>query len=385
MGAFLGINFSLFEYTVLLFVIIAFGLELYYYTGIFGRLAFKSLKEKALPPPPSPVSIVICARNEYEALQQHLKLILEQDYPQFEVIVVNDCSEDESEILLASLQGVYSHLSFRTLIKDDVFTHGKKMSLGVGIKAAQYDLLLFIDADCRPAGPQWLRSMQAHFTDKTDIVLGYTRHENNPLWLRADKFMQAFHYLGKALGHKPYMGVGSNLAYRKKIFFDNKGFDGRITEKVYEDRIFINKVATGSNTGVALSADTTTISTLPISSQRWHRERLRELRSFALCKKQHRYPELTEVFIRLVFFAALTLAIIQHFFHYTLLFSLIGIFVVRLGLQVVVFERSQKRLGEKGLTPMLLLWDLVFPFIYIELLISTFYPPKKSSNRGVWY
>jgi len=387
-----GLYFSLVECAVLLLVIAAFGLQIYYYTGVFGRLAFKSRKEKVPPPAPAPASVIICARNEYEALQQNLKIILEQDYPEYEVIVVNDGSEDDSEILLASTQAQYPHLNFRTLVKDEVFSHGKKMPLGGGIKAARYDLLLFIDADCRPSGPQWLRSMQRRFTDKTDIVLGYTRLENNPLWIRADRFMQAFHYLGKALRRKPYMGVGSNLAYRKKLFFDNKGFDGRITEKVCEDRIFINKVATRSNTQVALRAEATTVSALRISAQRWRRERLRELRSFKLCKKQHRFPELSEVLIRLLFFTTLAIALVQQTErsllqaeYYPIVFSLAGLFVIRFMLQFIVFATALRRLGEKRLILMLFLWDLIFPFIYIPLVIKSVFPAKKNRNRGVWY
>ncbi|MCL2098097.1 MAG: glycosyltransferase [Bacteroidales bacterium] len=392
MVEFFGFCFSSFEYAVLLLVIATFGLQLYYYTGVFGRVAFKSRKEKAPPPAPAPVSVITCARNEYEALQQNLKNLLEQDYPEYEVIVVNDGSEDDSEMLLASTQAQYPHLSFRTLVQDKLFSHSKKMPLGVGIKAARYDLLLFIDADCRPSGDQWLRSMQRYFTDKTEIVLGYTRLENNPLWLRADRFMQAFHYLGKALRRKPYMGIGSNLAYRKNLFFDNKGFDGRITERLCEDRIFINKVATRTNTKVALRSEATTVSNLRISAQRWCRERLRELRSFKLCKKQHRFPELSEALVRLIFFASLALAIVQQrersllqAEYYPILFSLIGLFVIRFTLQIIVFVRAQRRLGEKRLIPMLFLWDLVFPFIYIALVIRSIFPAKKSRGRGVWY
>ncbi|MDR0296259.1 MAG: glycosyltransferase [Prevotellaceae bacterium] len=392
MAEIFGYYFFSFKCIVLLLVIVTFGLQIYYYIGVFGRVVFKSRKEKFPPPAPEPVSVIICARNEQEALQRHLKFILEQDYPEYEVIVVNDGSEDDSEILLASMQGQYPHLNFRTLVKDDIFTHSKKMPLGVGIKAAVYDLLLFIDVDCRPSGPQWLRSMQRHFTDKTDIVLGYTRLENNPLWLRADRFMQAFHYFGKALRHKPYMGIGSNLAYRKNLFFENKGFDGRITEKHCEDRIFINKVANRTNTKVSLRAEATTISALRISPQRWRRERLKELRSFKLCKRRHRFPELAEVLFRLVFFAVVAIAIIQFIErsgreveYYPILFLLVGIFVLRFVLQIIVFTHAQRRLGEKRLIPMLFLWDIVFPFIYIVLVIKSLLPAKKTRNRGLWY
>ena len=392
MGEFFGLYFSSFEYIVLLLIIATFGLQIYYYTGVFGRVAFKSRKKNLSSPASEPVSIIICARNEYEALQQHLTPLLEQDYPEYEVVVVNYGSEDDSDVLLASTQRQYPHLSFRTLVKDEVFTHSKKMPLGVGIKAAKYDLLLFIDADCRPSGPQWLRAMQRHFTDKTEIVLGYTRLENNPAWIRADRFMQALHYLGKALRRKPYMGIGSNLAYRKNLFFDNKGFDVRITEKVCEDRIFINKVATRTNTEAPLTAEAATVSALRISSQRWRRERLRELHSFKLCKKKHRFPELSEAVIRLIFFTAMAIAVVQQIGKSALqteyclvLFSLTSVFIVRFVLQIIVFIRAQRRLGEKGLIPILFLWDIVFPFIYIVLAVNSLFPVKKIRNRGVWY
>jgi len=372
-------SFSSFEYIVLGSVILTFAIQIYYYTNVFGRLAFTSKKKPLSSDPLPPVSVIICARNEYVALQKHLKLVLDQDYPEFEVIVVNDCSEDDSEILLASMQIQYPHLNFRTIVKDEIYAHGKKMALGVGIKAARHDFLLFIDADCYPASPQWLRQMQSRFTEKTDIVLGYTRLVNNRAWIRADRLMQAFHYLGKALKHKPYMGIGSNLAYRKNLFFNNKGFDMRITENLREDRIFINKVATSTNTAVALSPEAVTISTLRISAKRWRRERHEELRSFALCRS-NRYPQLSEVLWRLLFFAGMAMAIVQNVDNVSrepILFSLLGLIIIRFSLQLTVFIKAKKRLGEKGLIFMLFLWDLIFPFIYLSLIFSSHMPHRK--------
>jgi hypothetical protein len=141
-----------------------------------------------------------------------------------------------------------------------------------------------------------------------------------------------------------------------------------------------------------LTAEATTVSNLRVSAQRWRRERLKELRSFKLCKKQHRFPELSEVLIRLLFFAALAIAVVQQVKHidiqaeyYAILFSLAGVFVIRLTLQIIVFARTQKRLGEKRLIPILLLWDLLFPCIYIVLVIKSIFPAKKIRNRGIWH
>jgi glycosyltransferase involved in cell wall biosynthesis len=356
--------------------------------GVFGRVAFFRRRERAPrdgenedAAPAPPVSLIICARNEEVALGKNLHHVLEQEYPEFEVIVVNDCSEDDSEILLASMQGQYPHLVFRTIVKDDVFKHNKKMALGVGIKAARYDLLLFIDADCYPAGPHWLRSMAGRFAEKTDVVLGYTRLKNNRRWMRADRLMHALHYLGKALKHKPYMGVGSNLAYRKQLFFDHKGFDIRITGNLREDCVFINKVATRNNTAVAVAPEAVNVSALRITGERWRRERREEMHSFALCEKGARYPELAEVLYRLIFFASMTAALIHFAEHPVMLPLLAGVALFRLLLQLLVYCRVQRRLGEKGLLLVLLLWDLIFPLPYLWLVFTSGGLHKQKGSR----
>ena len=379
--------FSLFENIVLILALFAFVAQLYYWLGVFGRVAFFRC---GTPAPrngeeedgahPQPVSVIICARNEEVALGQNLRHMLEQDYPEFEVIVVNDCSEDDSEILLASMQEKYPNLVFRTIVKDEVFKHNKKMALGVGIKAARYDLLLFLDADCYPTGPHWLGNMASRFSGKTDVVLGYTRLKNNRRWVRADRLMQALHYLGKALKRKPYMGVGSNLAYRKKLFFDHKGFDIRITGNLREDCVFINKVATRDNTAVAVAPEAVNVSALRITGERWRRERREEIRSFALCEKGSRYPELAEALYRLLFFAAMTAMMIHFCEHPVMLPLLAGVVLFRWLLQLLVFFRVQRRLGERGLLPMLLLWDMVFPLFYLALVPSANSYRKQNVN-----
>jgi glycosyltransferase involved in cell wall biosynthesis len=376
--------FSLFEKTVLILALFAFVAQLYYWLGVFGRVAFF---RRPAPAPSGgsgeesqPVSVIICARNEEVALKQNLQYTLEQDYPEFEVIVVNDCSEDDSEILLAYMQEKHPHLVVRTIVKDEVFLHNKKMALGVGIKAARHDLLLFIDADCYPSSPQWLSSMAGRFTPKTEVVLGYTRLKNNRRWVRADRLMRALHYLGKALKHKPYMGVGSNLAYRKALFFDHKGFDIRITGNLREDCVFINKVATRSNTAVAVAPEAVTVSTLRIAGERWRRERREEMRSFALCEKGSRFPELAEALYRLLFFVSMTAALVHFCAHPVMLPILAGVVLFRLLLQLLVSFRVQRRLGEKGLLFMILLWDLVFPLLYLMLVFTSNGHRKKNTR-----
>ncbi len=148
------------------------AIQLFYYLFFYSALSRKKQPARKQSPV-QPVSIIICARNESENLKAFLPAVLEQDYPDYEVIVVNDCSEDNSYLILGNFLLQYPHLRISTVNKDPKFTHNKKFAQFIGIKAAKNEILLFTDADCRPESDQWLRNMTSHFDAKTDFVLGY--------------------------------------------------------------------------------------------------------------------------------------------------------------------------------------------------------------------
>ena len=129
-----------------------------------------------------PLSIIICARDESDNLLRNLPSILEQDYPNFEVIVVNDGSTDESEDILKLMSARYPQL-YHTFTPDGSrYLSRKKLALTLGIKASKHDWLVFTEANCKPTSNQWLRLMARNFTSKTDIVLGYSNCQSNKGW-----------------------------------------------------------------------------------------------------------------------------------------------------------------------------------------------------------
>ena len=85
---------SLFIFCFFVFCVV---IQLSYIFYFFSRLAFTSFKKKNIKNPEKPpVSVIIAARNDSDNLFANLPIILEQDYPNFEVIVVNHQSIDES-------------------------------------------------------------------------------------------------------------------------------------------------------------------------------------------------------------------------------------------------------------------------------------------------
>jgi biofilm PGA synthesis N-glycosyltransferase PgaC len=191
--------------------VLALLIQLFFYLGIFSRLAFYKKKEMASNTPPA--SIVICARNEDDNLVEFLPRIFEQDYPEFEVVVVNDCSFDNSADILKEFARKHDNLKIVTIKEDEVYAHGKKVALMMGIKGAGNEHMLLTDADCRPNSKDWLRNMMLHFTGETEIVLGYGAYEKQKGFLnkiiRFDTFFIALQFLSFSLARKTYMGTGA--------------------------------------------------------------------------------------------------------------------------------------------------------------------------------
>lgn len=204
------------------------------------------------------VSVIIVSRDESKNLAKSLPVILNQNYPNYEVIVVNDGSTDESELLLKTLKKEYSHLytTFSPTSYDPASRKQKILSLTIGIKAANNEVLLFTEADTIPNTDNWIRSMMNQLSSDKDIVLGYCRYtvseEFDNQTALFDNLIFSLQYLSKALMNKPYTGVYRNVAYRKRLFFDNKGFSSALNFDNAEN-VFLNHILKKDNAAVSLS------------------------------------------------------------------------------------------------------------------------------------
>ena len=349
-----------------LFVISMIIQIIYYlkYTKILFHVNKQPIKEKF------PVSVIICARNEAVSLRKNLPVILEQDYPDFEVIVVNDCSEDDTEMVIAELRQKYKHLRSTNIVKDKKFTHGKKLALTIGIKSAQHEWLILTDADCKPVGKNWLYNFQRNFSYDTSIVLGYGGYRRRKGMLdkiiRFDTLFIAMQYLSKAISGKPYMGVGRNMAYRKSLFINSKGFAGHSHLLSGDDDLFINKVANAENTKVEIDKGSFTVSEPVNSWKNWFYQKKRHLTTFSHYKPKTRYSLGTELISRFMFYTCFVVLLIMN----QILPLIFGIFGLRLILQLVVFKSIMKRLNEKYLLLISPIMDVLIPFINFIVIIS---------------
>jgi len=336
-------------------------IQVFYYWAVYGKVAFFKQKNEFVRSDQG-VSVIVCARDEYYNLKENLPLLLGQDYSKFEVVVVNHGSEDDTQYLLRDLSADHPNLKIVNLAQDLNFFTGKKFPLSIGIKSASYDVLLFTDADCVPRSNQWLRRMAANFTQGTDIVLGYGAYSKSNsllnMLIRFDTTRIAMNYLGFARFGMPYMGVGRNMAYRKSLFFNQKGFISHYRIQSGDDDLFINKASSGKNTRIEIQEDAHTLSLPKTSLNQWIRQKRRHLLTGGYYKPSHKFVLGLFAATQFLYWALAVLLLVFWYQPYIVL----GLVALRLFSQLFITKKAMTKLAEKGFL-------LLVPFFELFLML----------------
>jgi len=355
-------------WTIFVIFMASAAIQLFYTWMFFSRIAFS--RKKKGNPGSVPVSVVIAARNEYDNLINNLPPILEQDYPEFEVVLVNDASDDETLTLLDEFRDKYKHLKIVNLPENLNFFKGKKFPLSMGIKSAKYEHLLLTDADCRPRSERWIAAMAGNYQENIEIVVGYGAYRSEKGILdklvRFEALHVAVQYLSFAMAGLPYMGVGRNLSYQRSLFYRNKGFSSHYRVSSGDDDLFINKVATRMNTAVEISADSHTLSRQPSSFAAFLRQKKRHLSTAGHYK--FRFKALLGLYSVSQFFFWISFIILL-IFGYNILF-LLSLWALRVFSQMIILKSSMIRLKEKKLLLFSPLLEFIFIFINPLLAFS---------------
>lgn len=363
-----------------------------YYFGIYNRIHTHNIAAKKgdvhFTHDEPPLSVIICAHNESENLRKNLPAILEQDYPRFEVIVINDGSTDETEEVLSVFEEKYPHL-YHSFTPDSArYISRKKLALTLGIKASKYEWLVFTEVNCYPVNNQWLRLMARNFTSRTQVVLGYSGYERGKGWLHKrvafDSLFTSLRYLGLALAGKPYMGIGRNLAYRKDLFFSAKGFSTYLNMQRGEDDLFINQVAHKDNTRVETDIDAT-VRMQPVECYKdWKEEKVSYMATARFYRGSQQWLLGFETFSRLLFYAVciagIALSAISH--HWVAAGVALLVWLLRYTVQAFVINKAATEMGDhRHYYFTLPVFDLLRPLQSLKFKLYRFYRGKGDFMR----
>lgn len=274
------------------------------------------------------VSIVIAAKNELNNLKKHLPLLLEQNYPLYEIIIVSDNSTDGSNIFLENYSLSCPKLKIIKVTENTDTYNSKKFALKTGIEAAKYPLILLTDADCFPASKNWVSEMSSYLSPDKDIVLGtspfiYKKNSFLNDYQQFENITTAISYLFFALIKLPYMGVGRNVLYRKSTFLNEHGFKG--IEKINggDDDLFLQKIMTSKNTAVSLSKHSLVYTYPKASGKKYIQQKSRHYSVGSLYKAKPLIAlSLVDLTKSTFYLCSICLLITDSFLIFTIVFSL---------------------------------------------------------------
>lgn len=217
-------------------------------------------------------TVIVYAKNAEETIRPWLQRMLSQDYPDYEVIVVNDASIDNTAEIVESMIEDEPRLRYSFVPDSSRNVSRRKVALTIGAKGAKGDVLVIVNAHSEIPSQQWLRRMAGPFANpNTEVVLGASaypagRQRGAGRWYREfDSLLTLSQWMGSAMARAPFRGDAYSLAFRRKTFFDKNGFALTNRFVAGEDDIFINSFASPGNTEVAFHPEALVRRDLPES------------------------------------------------------------------------------------------------------------------------
>jgi cellulose synthase/poly-beta-1,6-N-acetylglucosamine synthase-like glycosyltransferase len=352
-------------------------IQVLFYSLIFGKLAY-SRERHYEPDAYPPVSVVICAKNEAENLKKNLKVILIQNYPTFEVIIVNDQSTDNTIEVISEYFDRNDNLRLFNIKPGEKPLPGKKFALKTGVENARYDTIVVTDADCKPFSAHWLEHLVGSYLDDTEFVLGYSPFYRAPGLLnrlaRYENVMTAMQYLSFAKLGMPYMGVGRNMSFRKSMFrqWDMK----KSKTNGGDDDLFVNALARGRYTELCLHKDAFTYSEAKHTWREWLRQKTRHVST----GRQYRFSHQVILFLfalsNFLFYTSFPLLFIKAAMMPLVLISLVFTVFMVLFTKYAVTSRINNKLQQGDLTKWFLIMDPAYVFYLLLIFILTIFRPN---------
>ncbi|MDR2908151.1 MAG: glycosyltransferase [Bacteroidales bacterium] len=329
-----------------------------------------------------PISVVIATRNEHEQLRQNLPFFFNQNYANFEVVVVIDDSDKDLAYIMQEFEKQYPNLKTVSFEWSRNFFVSPRFAESIGIKSATYDRILLGNITTRPASPDWIARMSNALSGDKEIVLGYHTAASKASFanalIRFDTFFYALRYLTATVFGRPFTANSKNLAFERSLFYEAQGVAKFYNVNTGDEDMFVNKASTKTNTTIEIHPDAFVKGQLEPSFNDWFECKIRHRVLFKEFKTQNRV-RLAGYELSSVLFYCITILAVCCFFLaepefsdvvFKLFIAAGVIFLLKLLAQWIMFKRMMKTFGEHGFLLFIPIYDIVMLILQPVLLLS---------------
>jgi len=368
-----GFSFDVAELALLISFVLMFLIQLFYQL-LMAHFSLSGKKNDKPVDYPS-FSIIVPSRNYEENLRELIPTLLEQDYPDFEVVVVDDCSYDGTEWYLNELKLQSNKLKTSRIIQETDFPNA--LAITIGIRAASKEWLIFLNPLCRVSGKDWLKSFAEELNPKSEAAFGFVKYTNSYGSMR--KFIKYENFDSFILyGSARYLGLSMpitdmNVAYKREQFLSRRGFAAVLDSPFSENELYLNKISNRSNS-VYLQNSASTVSF--VGDTDWY-DGMNFKKKQLLLKKKFTVGQSiflwTNTISRLVFDISMIALLILSPWR----IWVAGIWLLKIIHELVWGIVSMKRLGEKNLFPGLLIFRSIIPLFNSIVSINQLFTGQK--------
>lgn len=343
-----------------LFVLMV-SIQFVYYVFVFGKFSFA--KSEQAVGKIKPISVIVCTKNDQNNIQKYIPILANQNYPNFEIVLIDDASNDDTLEVFEQLEKQFSNIKIVKVANNEAFWGNKKFALTLGIKAATHEHLLFTDSDCFPTSQNWISEMSSCFDNQKTIVIGFSNYQikSNSLLsklIRFESMFSATRYFSWAKIGKAYTGNGKNLAYTKAEFFKTNGFINHMKIRSGSDSLFINEASDSNNTAICFSNDSFTSSELKMNFKQWFNHLQRRSATATHYKIGDKF-QIKLFHLSQIAVIALPIVLLSYLFNWQIVTSLI---FFRYLFTWIILGYAASKLNEKKVM-------YLFPIVEIVLLV----------------
>ncbi len=352
----------------------------------FQLLKIKSFRQSSGSSNEEPISVVIATRDEHDQLRQNLPFFLQQNYANFEVVVVIDDSDEKLSYVMRELEKQYSNLKVVRFEWSKNFFVNYRFAESIGIKSATYDRILLSDIATRPASPEWIAQMSKTLSGNKKIVIGYHTIASKPsftnAFIRYNTFSYVLYYLRAVLSGNPFTADSKNIAFERSLFYQTKGVTQFYSINTGNEDMFVNKAANKDNTTIEINPNAFVKGQLEPSFNEWFDKKIRHRIMLKEFKTRNKFGLKTYDILMALFY--LTAASITgcfflpnaNFFHVPINVFMIatGIFWLKIFIQWIIFKQMLNVFKEHGFLLLIPIFEIMIlflsPFLWLTGLFT---------------